>query len=100
MKQQNVSIKYDDGRFWQLCEDEHGVYEQPVNNFAWLDAMANNAHWSMSVKGSKQRKHHPKSGMTLSICALLDNVKDELAKDYGASVLCLTPDVVVEFFYA
>ena len=98
MNQSFICIKYEDGKFWEMCQDEHGEYDQPVNNWAWLDAKANNSLWSMSVRGHKQRKHHARSGMTKSILAMLDCVKAELQEDRLASVLCLTPDVCVEFF--
>jgi hypothetical protein len=36
--------------------------------------------------------------MANSIYAMLDYVKDELAKDWNAIVVCHTPDVRVEFY--
>lgn len=101
MEKQSKVVAYDGQYFWEVCYDNttNSEYEQACV-FSDFDKLANGFLWSMSVKGSKQRKYHPKSGMAKSIYALLDSVKDELTKDTGASVLCLTPDVIVEFFYS
>lgn len=100
MQQAFYELKYSDGKFWEMCQDEMGEYEQEVFTFAHFDNIADGALWSMSVRGHKQRKHHARSGMTKSILAMLDTAKAELAKDRCASVLCLTPNVIVEFFAA
>jgi hypothetical protein len=96
--QRTFIVHHDSNHFWEVCTDEQGnPYEQAML-FSELDVMANGFKWGMSVKGTNQRKYHAKSVMTNSIYAMLDYVKDELAKDFNAIVVCHTPDVRVEFY--
>lgn len=98
MQKYTFDIKLEDGKFWEICQDSRGEYDREVTSFAQFDEMAQGLFWSMTVCGHKQRKFRACSGMTKSILAMLDSVKAELQKDKHAIVLCITPDVAIEFF--
>lgn len=95
MQKQSFVIQYDYPNFWEYSAN--GSDEQTLLDVSAMDKLANGYRWSMSVQGSGQRKPHCRSGMTLSLHAMLPVVAHELKNDPNAKVYVLTPDVELLF---
>lgn len=92
----DVQIKFAEGKYWTLGEDEHGPYETEVTSWKGWDSEANGFKWGLKYKTAKQRKFRISSAMSNSLVALLGLVEFKLKE--GQEVVLTTLDINIEFF--
>lgn len=91
-------VSYDSGAFWTQAGGNEPF--EMMTNFKEMDEIANGFKWSIKTKAAGQRKFHQQSLVTSSIYAMLDNIKEFLKSNVDGTVVCLTPDIEVEFYNA
>lgn len=98
--QQEINLKFSDGKLWEIDADETGEYESEVTTFTIIDRIANaDKHlWALQHKSNKQRRWLWSSLRCKSIGAMIDTVKIVLAQYPNDKVRAITPDLIVNFY--
>lgn len=91
-------VTLESGQFYERMSDTstNAEWDEPLD-VAKFDKLANGYRWSMATKRVGQRKFHSLSVSTLSLAALLQDVRYVLSTNPGAEVKCMTPDVEIVF---
>lgn len=97
MKQASYYVQWQEGKFWLLCNDEKGEYQEEVTTFLILDNALNCSFHGVVLqhKAQKARRWLFTSAHCKSIYPLLDYVRMYLGENH--KVRLVTPDGIIYF---